>query len=316
MKILITGVTGFVGSALARTLVGEGKYIVGGVVRTTSDHNHMDTIRDIADKISIHYANLADHHAIRSAIKSFAPNIIVHVGAKTAVRESFEAPQDFNETNFIGTINLVHAALEVPNFKKFIFASTMETYGWQKQRKPFAEDIILHPGSPYSVSKAACEYYLEMASKAYGLPYCISRACNTYGRTHNSRFVVEYLVTSMLKGNDIYIGTPKAVRDLMYIDDHVDAYMKMIKSSIVNQTFNFGTGNQMTMENLVEILKKKLNYKGKIFHCFPPNYPFRPVAEEYLSLNANKAKKILKWQPKYSLEKGLDKTIAYWRSRV
>src|SRR3989344_7494403 len=128
MKILITGITGFVGSALARRLIAEGKHKVGGIVRTTSDSGHMETIRDIADKVSIFYANLADHHGVRSAVKSFAPNIIVHVGAKTAVRESFESPQEFNETNFIGTINLVHAALELSNFKKFIFASTMETY--------------------------------------------------------------------------------------------------------------------------------------------------------------------------------------------
>jgi len=240
-KVLITGITGFIGSELAHTLVGKKKYDVGGLIRVTSDTHHLESISDIADKLSLYYANFTDYHAIRNIVRSFKPHYILHIGAQTAVRDSFEMPHEFNETNYLGTINLIHAALDLPDLKKFIFASTMEVYGWQNGRKPFREETILKPASPYAVSKVACENYIEMAGKAYGLPYLISRACNTYGRKHNTGFIVEYIITSMLRGEDVYIGTSRAVRDLMYVDDHINAYLALLKTKITNQTFNFVT---------------------------------------------------------------------------
>lgn len=316
MKILITGITGFIGSELARSLVLRGTDQIAGIIRTSAQKNHTQTIDNIAEKLSLFYANFTDYHAIRNVIKSFRPQYIIHVGANTAVRDSFEMPHEFNETNYLGTMNLVHAAREVPDFKKFIFASTMETYGWQEERKPFKEDIILHPASPYAVSKAACEQYLAMAGRAYGLPYLISRACNTYGRTHNTGFVVEYIITSMLRGQDVYLGTPHAVRDLMYRDDHVGAYLSLLESPHNNMTFNFGTGNGLTMREVAEKIKKMIGAKSKIIPHFPPHYPARPVVEEYLSLDASRARKMLGWKPRYSLDEGLAKTIAYWREKL
>ncbi|HBT81646.1 hypothetical protein A2757_00605 [Candidatus Giovannonibacteria bacterium RIFCSPHIGHO2_01_FULL_48_47] len=316
MKILITGITGFIGSELARKLVSQKEYELAGIVRATADKDHIASISDLADKISLHWANFTDWHAVRRIVKDFAPNYVVHLGAQTAVRHSFEMPHEFSETNFLGTINLAHAALEVPDFKKFIFASTMEVYGWQKERAPFKEETLLHPGSPYSVSKVASEHYLEMAGRAFGLPYLISRACNTYGRKHNKGFIVEYIITSILEGKDVYLGTPRAVRDLMYVEDHVNAYLTLLKTKEANQTFNFGTGNQMTMLEVAKIIKDKLDFQGKIIEHWPPDYPFRPVAEDYLSLDSSKAKNILSWEPKYSLDEGLDKTIAYWREKL
>lgn len=316
MKVLITGITGFIGSELAHTLVKNGGYKIGGLVRTSSNKNQTRAISDIASDISLFYANFTDYHALRNIVRTFAPNYITHIGAQTAVRDSFEMPHEFNETNYLGTINLIHAALEVPDFKKFIFASTAETYGWQERKKPFAEDTFQHPGSPYAVSKVACEKYIEMASRAYGLPYLISRACNSYGRKHNASFIVEYILTNMLRGNDVYIGTPKAVRDLMYVDDHVNAYVTLLKSKIANETFNFGIGAGVTMLELARLIKKKIGYKGKIIPHFPPDYPWRPVVENYISLNASKAKKMLNWQPSYTLDEGLDRVIAYWRKTI
>jgi len=224
-----------------------------------------------------------------------------------------------NGCDFSGTLaeNCIFQKLKgssKSDLKKFIFASTMETYGWQKTGVLFKEDIRLHPGSPYSVAKAACEYYIEMAHKAFGLPYVIMRPCNTYGRKHNAGFVVEYLVTAMLAGRDVYLGTPKAVRDMMYVDDHVNAYMTVLKSKEINQTFNFGTGSGVTMLALAKKIKSMTGFKGKIIQHFPPDYPMRPVTEEYLSLDASKAKKILGWKPRYTLDEGLKQTIAYWKN--
>ena len=155
-----------------------------------------------------------------------------------------------------------------------------------------------------------------MSQKAFGLPYIISRACNTYGRKHNTGFVTEYIASAMLNNQTVYIGTPNAVRDMMYVDDHVNAYLKMLKSKAVNETFNFGTGSRTSMKEIALKLKKIIGFKGSIIHSFPPNYPWRPVVEDFLSLDATKAKKKLGWTPKYGLDEGLKKLVDYWKQNL
>jgi len=316
-RVLITGVTGFIGSEIARRLVDEGEYEVWGLVRTTSSSTAIELIKDITSKMEIRYGNFTDYSSIRKIVKDISPHYIIHVGAITPVRNSFENPLEYQEINHMGTVNLVHAALDLlPEFKKFIFASTMETYGWQDDRTPFKEDRMLNPASPYSVSKVASDVYIRMAGEAFGLPYIISRACNTFGRKNEAGYIVEHIITSMLQGKDIYIGTPDSVRDLMYVDDHVNAYVTALKSNVKNEVFNFGTSNQKSMKELVLMLKDMTDFKGKIVWSFPPGYPYRPVNDPYLSLDASKAKKILGWEPKYNLEEGLKKTIEFWKKRI
>ena len=316
MKVLLTGVTGFIGSEIARRLAKEGDYEVSCIVRVSSNTNMFEPIKDIINKLDVRHGNFTDYHAMKKIVKDIAPNYIIHVGAQSSVRHSFDLPLEYNETNYLGTINLIHAALEVSSFKKFIFASTMETYGWQKIKKPFKEDLQLNPASPYAASKVACEVYIKMAHEAFGLPYMISRACNTYGRKHNTGFVTEYIASSMLKNKTVYIGTPNAVRDMMYVDDHVNAYVTMLKSKVVNDTFNFGTASKTPMKEIAQKLKKIIGFKGQIVHSFPPDYPWRPVVEDFLSIDASKAKKRLGWSPKYSLEHGLKKTVDYWKEKL
>ena len=120
----------------------------------------------------------------------------------------------------------------------------------------------------------------------------------------------------MLKNQDVYIGTPDAVRDLMYVDDHVNAYLSLLKTKAVNDTFNFGTGSGMTMLELANLVRRKLKFKGRIIPKYPPGYLYRPLSESYLSLDSSKAKEILNWKPKVDLDKGLDQTIRYWKSRI
>ncbi|MBS3056354.1 MAG: GDP-mannose 4,6-dehydratase [Candidatus Aenigmarchaeota archaeon] len=313
-RVFVTGGTGFIGSELIREL--SKQYEVHALVRTTSNRHALDTIMDVLDKIEMRYGNLTDYSTIRKIIKDISPHYIIHVGASTAVRHSFDNVLEFQKVNYCGTVNLAHSALDIPDFKKFIFASTMEVYGWQDSGKPFTEETKPNPESPYAVSKLAAEEYIRMAGKAYGLPYIISRACNTFGRKHNTGFIVEYLVTTMLRGETVYIGTPDTVRDLMYVDDHINAYITSLKSPVKNEIFNFGTGNMITIRSLAEKIKKMTDFKGDIVHNFPPDYPFRPVISPFLSLDSGKANRVLKWTPKVMIEDGLKKTVDYWKSVV
>jgi nucleoside-diphosphate-sugar epimerase len=112
------------------------------------------------------------------------------------------------------------------------------------------------------------------------------------------------------------IGSPDAVRDMMYITDHINAYNSLISTSISKETFNFGNASMLTMLKLAEKIKEKIGFSGEIQTGFPPDYPNRPIVDPFLSLDASKAKYKLGWEPQTSVEKGLDKAIAFWRERI
>ena len=321
--LLITGATGFIGSHLVPELIKN--YEVVAIV-PSSDVG----MRALPKKVQIEYASLDDFDKIGAILKKIEPNIIVHLAAITPVRYSFEEPEIYQKINYLATINLVEKSLKLSNLEKFIFASTMEVYGWQPEKKPFVENLPLYPDSPYAVSKLAGEKYIRMISTAFGFPAIILRPCNTFGRKNETGYLVEYLITEMLKGKNPWIGTPEAVRDLMYVTDHVRAYLKALEFKLPSQkeikkilekdpiafTFNIGNGYQFTVKQIAEKIKEMLGFKGEIKIGFPPDYPWRPSVASYLSLNSSKAKKILNWQPQVSLKEGLKKTIEYWKENL
>ena len=140
-------------------------------------------------------------------IRTANPDVIFHLAALSPVRDSFERPFEYQHANYIGTMNVAHSLLELqdPQTRKLIAASTAEVYGIQAN-EPLKETLPLNPTSPYAVSKAAGDLYLRMMFNSFGLKGTIMRPTNSYGRKFDTSFVVEYLVTRMLKGEKIYIG--------------------------------------------------------------------------------------------------------------
>lgn len=321
--LLITGSTGFIGSHLVKKLVD--KYQVIALV-SPSDIG----VRPLPENASVEYTDFGDFDLVKKILSKNKPKIILHLAALSPVRYSFENPNIYQKVNYLATINLVQVAMEIENFEKFVYASTMETYGWQSNRKLFTENLSLHPDSPYAVSKVAAEKYIQMLSRAFGFPAVILKACNTFGRKNERGYIVEYIITEMLKGRSPELGTPEAVRDLMYVDDHVDAYLKVtefkmpetkemkniLEKDPIAFTFNIGNGLEFTMKEIAQKIGEIIGFKGEIKRGFPKDYPWRPSTAPYLSLNASKAKELLGWKPEVSLEEGLEKTIEFWKENL
>lgn len=316
-NVLITGITGFIGSHLAKVLVNKG-YNVYGIERHIPTIN-LKPIADILDKIVLINANLDDYSSVLHAVRSANPTYICHLGALTPVRLSFEYPFEFEQTNFKGTMNVIHSLLELPDFKKrqLIIASTAEVYGWQKEEKPFTEDLSLNPASPYAVSKAAADMYARMAMKIYDLNCTILRPSNTYGRKFETNFIVEYLITTMLKNIKPYVGASTSVRDYLFVDDHVNAYLTCIENNkSQGQVFNVSTGIATDNRKLAEMISKIINYDDDIIYgSYPLGYPRRPQYLDplYMVLDSRKIQRILNWKPQKTLENGIKETADYWK---
>jgi UDP-glucose 4-epimerase len=270
---------------------------------------------------------LRDHAAVRAEILAADPEVIVHLAARTEVEKSFYEQTVFSEINYVGTVNLIEASSKLPNLKNFVFASTMEVYGWQpisdlirdgneSEIEVFDETTIPNPNAPYSVAKFACEKYLEYASRSYNFPYTIIRQTNAYGRKDNDFFVTEQIITQMLKNpNEINLGYGVPYRNFLYIDDLIDAWETVIDNpdKCVGQLVCLGPNNAIRISDYVDMIAKKLNWEGKVNWNTKPARP----GEIYL-LNSSNAKltNMTGWEPKVELSEGLDRTIAFWKEKL
>ena len=315
-NVLVTGCTGFIGSHLSIKLVDEG-FTVYGLVRHIS-RRELIPLACVLDRMHLVEGDLTQYHSVRSIIRGVQPQFLIHLGAITPVRLSFEDPYPYISTNLVGTANIIHAMVEETPKARLVFASTAEVYGWQTTRKPTEETAPLNPASPYAVSKEAADQYVRMAMKVYGVKATVLRPNNTYGRRSEKGYIVEYMISSMLKGEICYIGAPNSVRDYMFIDDHVQAYLLSVKSEkAAGEVFNVSPGNPATNRELAETIAGLTNFKGKIVYgSYPPGYPQRPAIwdPDYLVLDSSGIRQKLGWKPKFSLREGLARTVQIWKN--
>lgn len=319
-KILITGITGFIGSHLAKKLKENG-YQVSGITKVSSSRNNLE-LEPFLSGIKITTCDVSDYYSTHNIIHDADPDVIVHLAASSSIKDSFEKPFLDVNTNILGTMNIAHSIMELPNFKekRLLYASAAAIYGNQDEL-PIKETATPRPLNPYSINKAMSETYLNTLSRIYGLKVVSMRPTNTYGRKLDPSFYIEYLITNMLKGNKIYLGSPDTIRDYMYVDDHVNAYIKAIEHSEVNnEAFNVGLGIGTTNKEVAYKIADLLDFDKSniVLGQYPPNYPFRPYDADQpaMKLDNSKIKAMLGWSSKTDLYTGLKKTVDFWKNKL
>lgn len=304
MKIFITGNSGFIGQHLVDRLKGHELHFLA--------------------------SDLRDHTAVSAQVKAVSPEIIIHLAARTEVEQSFYEQNVFSDINYVGTVNLIEAAKHVTNLKNFIFASTMEVYGWQPisdtirdgKEDPnnipaFDENTLPNPNAPYAVAKYACEKYLEYAHRSYGLPFTAIRQTNAYGRKDNNFFVTEQIIYQMLTNSEeINLGYAEPYRNFIYIDDLLDAWVTIIENPDKcnnGNIFCLGPDSPIKIKHFAEKIANKLNWEGTINWNTKPKRP----GEIYLLNSTNKKiTNMLGWRPEVDLDTGLSRTIEIWERNL
>ena len=307
-KVLVTGATGFIGSHLVPKLVAQG-YDVYILLR------HITGRYVLGEQAKgAFFCDLRDYFAIRKLIAEVQPESVIHLAAISPVSYSYDHPQEVFAVNAIGTINLAEACLrEVPNFKRFLFAGTSEEYGIQTEF-PIKEGAELRADSPYSASKIAADKYLQYMRDAYDFPVTILRPFNTYGRKGDTHFVVERAITQLIRSPVVKLGDITTVRDFMYVDDHINAYLTCLDSDKARGgVFNFCTGKGITIGELVHKIGELIGVEAQII---PSTIPKRPSDILVLIGDNSKAKQVLDWSPKFTLEQGLQLAIDHWRKKL
>lgn len=308
LRVLVTGATGFIGGHLVPRLVERG-YEVYSLERYVTGRYVLGQRREVKTV----FGDLKEYFAVKRIVHEVQPDAVIHLAAVSPVAYSYDHPHEVIETNLLGTVNLAESCLrEVAHFKQFLFASTSETYG--NGPTPKTEETPQNPNSPYAVSKFACEKYLLYMRDAYSFPATILRNFNTYGRKDNTHFVVERTIVQMLQGKTVRLGDPTPIRDLMYVNDHVNSFLTCLDNQKAKgEIFNFCTGRSVSIKQLVELIGELSDFKGEIiWHTIPA----RPLDIKELVGDYSKAKRLLGWEPKFTLEEGLKITIDFWKNKL
>lgn len=317
-RILITGVTGFIGSHLAQALVRA--HEVWGLLRHSPSRD-LERLAPFLHKVHLVTSDLTDFVGVLSVLRRIDPEVVIHLAAMSPVRHSFEMPFAYVQANIIGTLNLAHAMLELPDPTRrlLVYASTAEVYGIQSAG-PIREDAPLLPSSPYANTKAVTDTYLRMMTPVYGLRTIVLRCVNTYGRKIETNFMVEYLITRMLRREPVHVGAPDSLRDYMYVSDHVGAYCAAIAHpEVAGEALNAAAGQIVSNRELALRIAKLTSYPTHriVFGEYPPDYPKRPLASDqpFIELDVSRIRERIGWRAKVKLDEGLRRTVEWWRRR-
>ena len=313
-NVFVTGADGFIGGWIAKTLVEKKAHVVC-IVRDIKKKNALD-LHKIKDKVTLVQGDIIDLELIQRILNEYEIEYVFHLAAQALVQIANNSPLSTFESNIKGTWTILEAARNHKAIKGVVVASSDKAYGDQ-EKLPYTEDQPLNGLYPYDASKVCTDVLSRCYAKSYSLPVAITRNANTYGGAdmNMSRLVPDAIVSS-LKGKELIIrsdGTPE--RDFMYIKDAVDAYLVLVaaldRDEIKGQAFNFGTQEPISVLDLFKLIAKLTD------NSTPPKVTGKATNEidrQYLCID--KVKKLLKWEPKHSLEQGLKETIAWYKEHL
>lgn len=314
-RLLLTGSTGFIGSRLLERLI---EYDLGDDLGINVLERYVTgRYGNLNRSVSTHFGDLRDFSSIRSIVKLVQPDIVIHLAAVSPVSYSYDHPNEVIDTNLHGTVNLAEACRKnCENLEAFIVAGTTDEYGTTPDR-PASEESRCFPNSPYSVSKHAATEYLLHLSRAFHFPAIISRATNSYRRKNDTHFFIEKLIYQMLKDpkGKVYLGETQQIRDFMYVEDHVSAYLALLqrREKCLGKIFNFATGEAEPLEEVIQIVSRLTNFNGELL---VGSVPKRPLDIYDHLIDSSKARRELGWKPLFDLKTGLERTIEHWQKKI
>jgi len=312
-RILVTGAGGFIGSHLAEELARRGAK-VRALVRYNS-RNHWgfleQTTPELARRIDVWPGDITDPFLVDKLLEG--QEIVFHLAALIAIPYSYVAPASFAATNVHGTLNVLEAGRRHKP-AKILCTSTSEVYGTALYT-PIDERHPLQGQSPYSASKIGADQVAESFYRSFGLPVAIVRPFNTYGPRQSARAVIPAIMTQLLSGAEsISLGSLRPVRDFTFVQDTVEGFLAAADSpKTVGTVTQLGSGTGIGIGELAEKIMRLIGRRAKIA---TDRRRIRPERSEVWKLlcDNRKAKKLLGWKPRYSLDEGLALTLQYVRS--
>lgn len=311
MRVLVTGADGFIGSHLVERLVGEGKWDVTAFCQYNSrgSRGWLDEVPDTGFYTEYVLGDIRDARQVDEAMDG--SELAIHLAALIDVPHSYNAPESYIDTNVRGTLNVLESARRQEC--QVVLVSTSEVYG-TPATVPITESHPINPQSPYAASKVAADALAMAYHKSFGVDVRIIRPFNTYGPRQSTRGVVAHILTQLLAGvRKVPLGDVECERDFTFVSDTVDGIIRAADLP-AGAVVHLGTGQSVTIEELFALCRGAADV--------PAVWEFdqsrlRPPASEVMVLRSDpsKAKALMGWEAKVSLEDGIRRTVEWLRSR-
>ena len=326
-SILVTGGAGFIGSAVVRRLVAGGHRVIN--LDSLTYAGNLASLRDVADAPNYRFvrADIADHDRVAALLAEEEVDAIMHLAAESHVDRSIDAPAIFVETNVVGTVKLLNAALGYwraltdakQSHFRFHHISTDEVFGdLPFDRGLFREDTRYRPSSPYSASKAAADHFVRAWHETYGLPVVLSNCSNNYGPYHFPEKLIPLVILNALEGKALPVyGKGDNVRDWLHVDDHAEALELVVTRGAVGESYNVGGRAERTNLQVVEAICDLLDRRQPLASNSPRRSLInfvadRPGHDRRYAIDASKIERELGWRATRSFEDGLADTIDWY----
>lgn len=314
-RVLVTGAGGFIGSHLVERLVRDG-HEVRALVRYNGrdDRGHLDRLPpEVQAAIEVHRGDLKDGEAVRKSVEG--RSWVFHLGALIAIPYSYQNPLDVIQTNVTGTVHVLDACRSSDTLDRVVLTSTSEVYGTARY-VPIDEAHPLQGQSPYAASKIASDALGLSYHAAFDLPVAVLRPFNTFGPRQSARAIIPTIISQAVARSKVKLGSLDPRRDLTYVEDTASGFVAIAGcDAAIGRVVNIGRGDDLTIGELAERIGQRL---GKSLVIEADSQRVRPAKSEVgrLLAGTDLAKELMGWTPRFSLDEGLDRTIAWVRDNI
>lgn len=307
---LVTGAAGFIGSHLVERLLRDGVHVRAMVHYDSrpSFANLEFLPPELGRRLEILSGDLCDAFFVRRA--AAGADVVFHLGALIGIPYSYVAPSNYLRTNTEGTLNVLEACRET-RVRRVVHTSTSECYG-SALYTPIDEDHPLQGQSPYSASKIAADKMAEAYYASFDLPVSILRPFNTFGPRQSARAIIPTIVAQLLSDEpEVRLGSTRPVRDFTYVTDTCDGFLRIADcDEALGKVVHLGTGRGVTVGELATLLQEITGIKKPIVETEERKRPEKSEVVTLLS-NPNRARELLGWEPKVTLEAGLERVVEF-----
>jgi len=333
-RIIVTGGAGFIGSALVRFLISETDCQVLNIDKLSYAGN-LETLTMAAGSSRYRFVqgDISNRQLIEDLFNEFQPDIVMNLAAESHVDRSIDSPEDFIQSNIVGTFVMLDVArsywMKLSDINKrsgfrFHHISTDEVYGSLDANGLFSENTAYDPSSPYSASKASSDHLVRAWHRTYGFPVLITNCSNNYGPYQFPEKLIPLMILNAIEGRSLPIyDKGQHIRDWLYVEDHVRALYTVVTNGAIGETYNIGGGNEKT--NL-EVVKEICNLLDKMLIDHPDGISSyadlitfvddRPGHDQRYAIDATKIQHKLGWVPEETFESGLKKTVEWYLEHI
>lgn len=334
LTIFVTGGAGFIGSAVVRHLLRDTYARVVNIDKLTYAAN-LGSLPGATENMNYLFEKqcICDGLGLRRLFETYQPDAVMNLAAESHVDRSIDGPNEFIQTNIVGTFTILHEALrhwrslsgEKRKRFRFLHISTDEVFGSLGDEGFFTEATAYAPSSPYSASKASSDHLVRAWHQTYELPTLITNCSNNYGPYHFPEKLIPHMIIRGIAGEPLPVyGDGKNIRDWLYVEDHAKALTLVLERGIVGETYNVGGRNERTnlyvVESICDLLDEISPSPNGTHRNLISFVTDRPGHDRRYAIDASKLERELGWRAEENFETGIRKTVrwyvdeqAWWR---